>query len=369
MTAPSRGSEPFDPERAGADRRPVVVFDLGGTWWRVGVYTGAAEVRVLRRDAAISRRTRPGPVPRLQRALVDFVVEHAMSAARRYEADTVGISLGAALNGRTGRVLASAPLWGPRIAPWDLRAELAERAPELRWFVLNDVSALAYAILLREFPTARVRRAAALTVSTGIACRTIDLRDGHIPLDPEHGLQGEIGHLPAHCELDGRTIHAECDCGARDHVASFASGPGIESLLRTLPETRGLRTRAAALDTDPRELFRTAVRRGSTSAQTLLDAITRPLAHVLLAQATLDPEVGTTFVSGGVAEAFGEQYRASLLRNLRALGLYGISTVDDTYFDRRLAIVAGDGLDALRGVGFHVRGVAAAGRRAGAAPR
>ncbi|CCH32529.1 ROK family protein [Actinosynnema sp. NPDC047251] len=328
-------------------RHPVLAFDLGGSWWRVGLLTDACAVRLLCRVPAVNHRNTAKPVPGLQADLVDFVVERTREQRRRHGFDAVGVSLGAALNGHTGEVLGSAPLWGGGTAPFNLAAALREALPDVRWTVLNDVSALAVELLAHSLPG---RRATAVTVSSGIACRTIDLRTGHIPLDPVHGVQGEIGHLPARFTALGREVRAHCECGAPDHLAAFSSGRGIEALLRELPEARPLRDRSPD---DVVGAFTAAVRGGDPRARSLLDDFTRPLAEVLLHQAVLDPGVERTVLSGGVVDGLGDHYRDSLLRNLAALGLYGID--DPAYFARRITRASDDGLAALRGAGIRAR--------------
>ncbi|MFJ1646927.1 ROK family protein [Streptomyces sp. NPDC088258] len=330
---------------------PVLTFDIGGTWWRVGLLTEEGEVRLLSRVPAVSRHGNPDrPTADLQTELVDFLVRSAREALREHALDRVGVSMGAALNGHTGRIWASAPLWGSEIAPFDLLTPLRAELPALTWKVINDVSALAVA-LRAQAPPDRTK-AAAVTVSTGIAYRTIDLRTGHIPLDPVYGLQGEIGHLPVEFAMDGRPVVARCDCGVPGHLAAYSSGRGIEALLTTLDQAAWLRSPARSGDR-PIVVLARAVRDGDPRAVRLLDAFTLPLARILLTQTTLDPEVDLTVLSGGVVELLGDEYRASVLRNLGAGGVYGVTDRDPGYFERRMVLGSRDGLDALRGAGLH----------------
>jgi predicted NBD/HSP70 family sugar kinase len=325
----------------------TLVFDLGGTWWRVGLLSGKQDVPILSCTPAINWRNKQAPIEQLQQELVDFVIGRAKDYLPVYNFLAVGISLGAAIDGRTGMVLASAPLWGPDVAPLDLLASLRQQLPDLTWAILNDVSALAAALLTRRLPGRR-RKAAAVTISSRIAYRTIDLRSGRIPLDPDHGLQGEIGHLPCQFVLDGRTVTATCECGTADHLAAFSSGRGMEKLLGWLPEAEWLRRESLTSQALVAN-FAKAVRQGNARALTLLDEFTHPLARILLYQATLDPEVDHTVLSGGVVDGFGDAYLASLLRNLQNDGLYGISDRDPSYFARRFYRSSDTEFDALRG--------------------
>ncbi len=64
------------------------------------------------------------------------------------------------------------------------------------WWVVNDVTSLALAIAaISRVGDSGLRRITAVTVSSGIAARTIDVASGEVLLDRAHGVQGEIGHL------------------------------------------------------------------------------------------------------------------------------------------------------------------------------
>jgi glucokinase len=305
--------------------------------------------------AAVNRVRTGKSAAALQRELVDFVVDRTHRLAARHAFRVGGISIGAAVDGHTGSILASAPLWGAELTGFDLAARLRADLPEISWAILNDVSALAFA-MLASHPVGPGGKAAAVTISSGIAYRTIDMRSGRIPLEPAYGLQGEIGHLPSWMTVEGRPVSADCECGAADHVAAFSSGRGILRLLGCLPEAGWLR-REEGGSGRLLEDFSAAVMRGDRRATRLLDAFTRPVAQVLLYQATLDPEVDRTVLTGGVVDSLGDCYLASLHRNLTHDGLYLISERDPGYFLPRIVRGAADGLQPLRGVGLYARGL------------
>ncbi|GAA4609634.1 hypothetical protein GCM10023107_92580 [Actinoplanes octamycinicus] len=332
---------------------PTLCLDLGGTWFRAGTADRTGRLRLLHRSPAISVRNHHEPVATLQRRLVDYIVTTTREADLPDGAG-VGISLGAALNGRTGEVLGSAPLWGPGRYPFDLTARLRQRLPDIRFHLLNDVTALAHAVRAAHPAPGVSSRAAAVTVSSGIACRTIELGTGRIPLDPVHGLQGEIGHLPVDVRWRGKVRENRCDCGALNHLSAFSSGRGFESLLATLPEATAFRERPGSPGPAVRA-FTERVRQGDRHAAELLDLFTLPLAKVLLCHATLDPEVEATFLFGGVVEGLGHHYRESLIRNLEELGLYGITDRDKNHFRNRIFLGDDDGLAALRGIDAYLR--------------
>ncbi|CAM5575558.1 hypothetical protein SFUMM280S_02665 [Streptomyces fumanus] len=175
----------------------ITVIDVGGTHLRRAVWSPGRGVREVTRRPSPSMRTHPGePVPALQRRMADALCE-ALGPH-----DTVaGVSFGAALDHRGGTVYASAPLWGGHSGSFDLLGAVRARRPDVRWHIVNDVTA---ALLhAASAPHRRGHRKLLLaTVSTGIACRTLDLRTGTVPVDGA-GLQGEIGHLPAALAVPG----------------------------------------------------------------------------------------------------------------------------------------------------------------------
>lgn len=337
----------------------MLVFDLGGTWFRAGLLTGADEIVDLRRARAITAHGSAAHGDEVRRGILAWLTETYDHAGRTWSVpiELCGVSLGAAMDGRTGQVVAGAPLFGAERTDWWPEAELSRMRPDACWRVVNDVSALAYG-LLKNDDVDQTRTAAALTVSTGIAYRTIELPTGRIPYDRGHGLQGEIGHLPARMVWAGEPVTAVCDCGERDHVSAYASGRGVQAFLCTLrPSTWG------ACDHDI-DSFAVAVRNGHAGAVAVLDAVTMPLAQVLLAQACLNPDVEHTVVTGGVVDGLGEYYMVSLVGNLDRLGLYGISDRDPDYFARRIVHDQTDGLGALLGAGVYARGIPDRGARA-----
>jgi 3-dehydroquinate synthetase/predicted NBD/HSP70 family sugar kinase len=294
------------------------------------------------------------------RDLQDCLVRHLIDDMRTLrdthdiESGAVAVCLGAAINENSGVAVGSAPMWGPGALDFDLAAELHKHAPEYEWIVVNDVTALAL-FHASSLPHARVHRLAAITISTGIALRTLDLATGSVPCDTVHGLQGEIGHLPAGFELDNVTLHLPCDCGEMDHVSSFCSGPGMERTLSMLADQREGRS----LPTVPKYVKNLAkdISEGCSRARRVLDAITKPLAQILLNHAALDPQVELTFLSGGVVQAFGDVYRESLLENMSNMGLYQVTNRDPDYFRRRIYVACTDPLAGMRGAGLRARAV------------
>ena len=329
----------------------VTVLDVGGTqlrWARWSAEDGLGAVR--RAPSPSFSRLARATVEELRATLVRAMAEPVPPGG------VAGVSFGAALDHRTGTVYASAPLWGPHARPFDLLAALETARPDVRWHVVNDVTA---ALLhLASSPCARDRRKVLLaTISTGIACRTLDRRTGQIPVDG-CGLQGEIGHLPATVSLDGAPVELRCDCGVSGHVAAFSSGPGIRRLGAVLRARRPAAWDASRIGIRLAggEAFESALAgalaEGDPLATDLLDAATRPVADVLRTALCLDPELDLVALTGGVAVGLGSHYRASLLGHLNRDGLYLTSRWAPEWVRDRVLVCGSGEADGLVGAGL-----------------
>ncbi len=317
-TAPPPTSEPAGGTRFAAD--------LGGTWLRIR----------RRADGTVERRPAPSllnfpatPVDELRARLVDSLTRAAPPAA------TAAISCGAALDHTTGVLYGSGPLWGPTDEPYDLAGALRRARPDVTWTLVNDLTA-GLADFVHRRAGSGARRAAYLTVSSGIALRTADLRDRTIPVD-ENGLQGEVGHLPAASPIDAGDPLV-CECGVAGHVAAYSSGPGIERLAHRIgAEPGAARWLSAALGAgDPR-------------AQRILRAAVAPIAGLLRAAWCLDPHLDVVGIGGGVVDGIGAPYRTALLAQLGNATGYADRGFSRRWLDRRLVFCTAGDVDCLRG--------------------
>lgn len=347
MKVPARG----DLHRAARRQStPVLAFDLGGTWFRSALLLPEGRVARVRRRPAVTCRGAGETTADPQAGLIEAVVAETRRRRREHEFDTVGISLGAAMDHRTGRVIASAPLWGDRRVSFDPAALLRRAEPDLGWTVLNDVTALAFAALA-DLPAEPEGKITAVTISSGIAARTLDPRSGRIPVDPVHGLQGEIGHLPARLRPPGggRTeLRLPCDCGAVGHVSSYSSGPGIERLLAELHMAEATRQ-------ETWRSLRRGVEEGQEGALAFLDSVTAPVAEVMLHFLTIDPDIRHTILTGGVVAALGDHYLQSLFRNMRDAGPYGFGDEFHDFYHGHFSLNIEDEHLALRGAGLYAQ--------------
>lgn len=271
-------------------------IDVGGTWIRV---RDSSQHRRLPTPSKLRHPHTPATV------LLDQLIELLATLAPPY--GRVAMAFGAAMDDHTGIVYGSSPLWGDELrGPVNVAVLLSERRPDVHWFVVNDLTGA-----VTDFATTHARpndrHVTYLTISSGVALRTADLVGGTIPVDT-HGLQGEVGHLPAitsHPQL--RTLR--CACGGRGHVAAICSGPALVPVARALGLANAKRLSERLDD---------RVHRGDPDAQHLLAAVVEPIAELIRTLWCLDPHTDLTGLGGGVVEALTDAYEGELIHQLAA---------------------------------------------------
>ncbi|MFZ4701747.1 MAG: ROK family protein [Candidatus Methylumidiphilus sp.] len=342
----------------------IVTFDIGGTWFRSGLVTSDGNATGVSCTSAINFKNSPLlNVDELQQGLIEYLLERSrcfQNRAENAQPRFAAIALGAAINGNTGLVLNSGPLWGTESKPLDLSAELNRREPTIEWAVVNDVTAeLLWNV--RQWPKP-LKRASLITVSTGVGSRIYDGHRNYIPVDFEIGIQGEIGHLPIAFFIGDQRIARQCDCGGLNHLNAFCSGRGIEAILPLAAEyfKRSFEHSSIAGKAPSALTFADlvdAARLNNAFAVEVVNLVTLPVAEMILRLFTFDPEIEVVFLTGGVVHSLHPFYMDAVLGHLNRLGLYLVSQFNPSFFKERLALGCADGQSGLKGaaLAFSVR--------------
>ena len=325
------------------DARPTATFavDVGGTWTRSRPLEDGAPTERVPTPSVLRC---PGvPVAVLRDDLVALLAGLAPPGA------CVAVSLGAALDERTGIVHGSAPLWGAAADPVDLGAALARRRPDVGWHLVNDVTAAVTDLAVRHAPVG-ARHVGYLTVSSGIAYRRLDVPRARIEID-ERGLQGEVGHLVAQVDAeDADLLRLRCECGGAAHLAAISSGPGIARLV----------VQRAGATSDPVARLRAGLGAGEGWAQGVLRSAVAPVAALVRTLWALDPHLDLLAVGGGVVEGLGAAYERTLRGLLTVPASYADRPRDDAWLDEHLRCCAPGEVDLLAGAAAAVAGAAEA---------
>lgn len=341
-----------------SSHQPITVIDVGGTHLRWARWTPEGGLGEVSRRPSPSLVNCPGiPVGELRDRLIAAISQ----AVPRHS--VAGVSFGAALDHRDGTVYASAPLWGAHAGSFDLMGTLTGARPDVQWHIVNDVTAALLDLASKPAAASKAtggepRKVLLATISTGIACRVIDRRRGTIPVDG-CGLQGEIGHLPARTTLDDAPVTLRCDCGMRDHLAAFSSGPGMRRLAAVQQQRTGRRWASSRLGRDLagtpltfEHALSAALDAGDAIGHDLLRAATGPVADVLRTALCLDPEIDLVALTGGVAVGLRAHYRRALLDHVTRAGLYLTSVFSPEWVTDRILVCGPDEANCLVGAGI-----------------
>lgn len=340
----------------------LIVFDLGGTWFRSAVLAGERQLLENGKSPAITYINHPEfAIEHLQEKLVEYVVEETnrLIVSGGGDIKASSLSVGAAIDGRTGHILNAGPLWGPNSRPFDLKGALRRRTPNIEWHIVNDVTAA----LLRHVHAAdfgSAKRIALITVSTGIAARTYDVASASVPLDRFAGLQGEIGHVPVVFAFRTRTYDLNCDCGGANHLNAFSSGRGMARVIRHLAaaDTHLLGSVSWSKydlqnrDEDLVTRFSLAIRNRDQLACEIFDAMLAPLARTILAMLATDPLLERFILIGGVVRALSPFYLCRLREMIARMGVYQISALNPEFVKTLLVPGIDDDASGLIGAGI-----------------
>jgi len=299
----------------------AIVFDLGGTYLRCGVWRSAAGVSSLRRvKIATVWQGQPSSVvwDGIRSQLEDY--HQSVTPAVAAEAPIV-VSFPGPIEDR--RKILSAPTFlGDDTAIPDLVGQLREDTGRAV-YILNDISAAAWYLSSKT----RADRFMVVTISSGIGSKIFD-RKHPAGVIESPAWAGEIGHMTAEDSPDA----ARCDCGGRGHLAAIASGRGIERAARrcALDEPDAFarsmcvgRYGATAITLSNEEHLVPAALAGDEWCLALIHQATRPLARVLLA-VILAAGLERVIVIGGFALSLGSVYLQILRGELTAVCRYSV---------------------------------------------
>jgi 3-dehydroquinate synthetase/predicted NBD/HSP70 family sugar kinase len=322
----------------------VIAFDLGGTSFRSALLTRDGHLTHTQRIPSLNCRSLPG------RSADDIVHEIAAYIANTAKAvrhsagsmerrSAIAISMGAALNAHTGKILGSGPILGEGLPSLDLDTAIEQRISDAHITIVNDVTASL--IAHSRIPSLRhARRLALITVSTGIASRVLTCSVPHVPVCPILGTQGEIGHHRIAFSLQGVPVSLKCSCGGVDHLNAFASGQGIQRLLERARKMFPQEFRESYLCQSDAEfdgslaVLAQGLNNGDLLSRKILQAVTFPVAEAIKWHFMLDPEIDKVILTGGVCFLLRDFYLASVLENLGTLEFYPMGRAESFWVDR-----------------------------------
>jgi predicted NBD/HSP70 family sugar kinase len=299
----------------------ALVFDLGGTYLRCGIWSNLRGIRAISKMRTDSFVKGHDSFAIWNRLLSHIQTYESKARATIDVHAPIVISFPGPI--RNGCEILSAPtVFGRETAIPDVAEEIKKRTGR-HVYLLNDISAAAWHFSVNTM----VRRFIVVTVSSGIGSKIFDksLPTGVID---SPAWAGEIGHIV----VDDTPEAPVCDCGASGHLGAIASGRGIERLARRRvalnPQIFALSACVTRFAATPSTLNNEdhIVPSALASDDWSLDVIrcaTEPLARVLLA---LIVGVGIEHVTiiGGFALSLGSIYLHILRQALIAGCQYSV---------------------------------------------
>ena len=335
--------------------KSVIVFDIGGTYFRFNVVNEDLE---LMEDVSENKIKSPNfqlhpdfSGDKLVSTLINEIIKTIDIIKKKYlnfEIDGIGISFPGPVDFK-GKVRSAPPIWGDLVKDYPLKKKLESILPH-KVFVLNDVSASCW-YYKNKFED---KRFCVITVSTGIGNKIFDIKHQDKIITQPDGLGGEIGHASIECE----EFDLICDCGFKNHLSAIASGRGTERYAKIYSKKNKKEFSNSILATmtkgNPDNLdsfiLIQAVKKGDQFARDIVKNTSRYMS-LMIQQINMTIGVEKFIIIGGYALSLGEDYRNILLRNIHEMGIWGLekNSIDNL-------IVLGENNDKVNliGVGEYV---------------
>lgn len=328
----------------------AIVIDIGGTNFRIGVFTESAEIVDLHQFSTPNFINHPDKqIDELQELLLDTLFDHVSKYKKKYpEITAAGLSFPSPITD-TGIVLSAATLWGAQGAGFPILEKLNEKELGVTWTVVNDITAAGQRYAqMNKFKSEDY--ICVITVSSGNGNKVYDMRNGKVILDRK-SIGGEIGHI----QYDLSQNALQCDCGGYGHIGAYSSGRAVERLVQktAAEETETFRksllgkSGIKAEEITNIEIIK-AIKSNDSFVIDLLDKSTLPLTYAIgFISGSIG--VGKFIFIGGFALNAGQQYIDSLHRNLMKIDFYNRSEEE---IKNLVELGKNDGLDCLIGVGL-----------------
>jgi predicted NBD/HSP70 family sugar kinase len=299
----------------------ALVFDLGGTYLRCGLWNNSREISSLRRMRIENFLNGRGSSA-IWNSLISQTEDYHRSVANLVtrEAPIVVSFPGPIHNGR--QILSAPTFLGEDTAIPDLVSELEGRTGR-KVYILNDISAAAWYLSL----STTVDRFMVITISSGIGSKIFDRSHSAGVIDSP-AWAGEIGHMV----VDDSPDAPLCDCGGVGHLGAIASGRGVERAARRYAcDDPGAFARSACVtkfgatphSLNNEEHIVPSARSGDPWSLEVVRYTTKPLARVILS-VVLGGGIERVTMIGGLALGLGSVYLQVLREELVAICRYSL---------------------------------------------
>jgi len=334
-------------------REPILVIDIGGTYFRYALYSPENNsLSSVQRELIPNFTNTPYvKIEELQKKLITKIVQLVVQTKKNIPTlSRVGISFPSAITPK-GVTYLVPTLWGREGGNFPILQILSHEIPEISWLVENDITA-ATERYVAHYAKKNIDYLGVFTISSGVGNKIYDMRRKILLLN-NMGFGGEIGHAT----LDFSDTAPLCDCGAKGHLGALASGRAIERTIREYSlkhpqeyEMSGLSKLSVQAQNITSTHIVQAINQGDSYCLHLLDNATRYLA-VVFSIFYHGIGVDKFVIIGGFANACGLMFQKSIVKNMQKIG-YMAKHNDE--IESMVDIGINDGNDCLHGVGILV---------------
>lgn len=205
------------------DNTSSIVFDIGGTYIRAGIYNNAGLRSHILKELA-PNFTKSNSKEELLYRLLDVIKSMYKTLDEYYENESIsyiGLSFPGPVK-KNGEILNAPTLWGKEICNFNIKNFISQSFEGKSVYVINDITAAGWRYL-----EADRKNFCIVTISSGVGCKVF--KDGQVLLNSE-AIGGELGHV----FYRSKYLNMICDCGKNGHIGAISSGRGVESLARFL---------------------------------------------------------------------------------------------------------------------------------------
>ncbi|KSU60358.1 hypothetical protein AS034_16070 [[Bacillus] enclensis] len=322
--------------------RGVVVFDIGGTYTRSGLFTETGRILNVEKDSSPNFNSNES-IYDLQEQLLEYVKRKVLEIdkATSISIEEVGIAFPGPIT-KDGCVLKAPTLWGEAGVKFPMKDKLESLLDGISVTVINDLTAAGY-----RYMKSSLKSFGLITISSGVGNKVFWNEE---TLLNDNGAGGELGH---YVYKDSEFPNLICDCGSYSHIGAIASGRGMEQLANQM------RVKYSHLlsDSPLRNLNKITtfelvegIRHKDPFSEAVLRKGITPIANAILFMHNL-MGLEDFIIIGGFALAIREEYKKELCHQLSQSIYFGL---ENKNIKDMIHMGVEDDLNGLIGMGIYV---------------
>ena len=322
-----------------------IVFDIGGTFIRAGVYDNEEILHsIILKEMSPNFKMYSSSADLLN-AFRKVLYNMCNTLEEQYKnmvLTDVGISFPGPI--KDGKQILNAPtLWGNEVTNISIQDTFNDIFSNKNIHVINDITAAGWRYLDEERNNFCI-----ITISSGVGCKVF--KEGKALLGT-NAIGGELGHV----FYRGQYSHIKCDCGAKGHIGAISSGRGIENLAHFLSQQNQIEFKKSVLYNSELSTYDivSAIKSEDEFAINILNESILPIADSITFF-TLTIGISDFILVGGFFNAVRDKYMEILQSAIIKNGIMGMNDDD---VKKMLHSGMNDDNNGLIGVGKYINNI------------